>query len=44
MICREASMMPVRRLLSDKSPGEIHALRSQGLLGRDAAPVHQVRR
>ena len=32
LVCREASMMPMRRLIMDKNPEEIQAMHSQGLL------------
>ncbi|CAD7704545.1 unnamed protein product [Ostreobium quekettii] len=32
LVCREAAMMPMRRLISDKSPLQIKEMRDQGLL------------
>ena len=32
LICREASMMPMRRLIADKNPEEIQVMHSEGLL------------
>ena len=32
LVCREASMMPMRRLIVDKSPEEIQLMHSEGLL------------
>jgi katanin p60 ATPase-containing subunit A1 len=37
-VCRDACMMPMRRMVSSKSPMEIKALRDQGLL--ETLPVH----
>ena len=35
LICREAAMMPMRRLMDEKSPSEIAELKAQGKLEAD---------
>merc|ERR1712096_231615 len=39
IICRDAAMMPLRRIISDKSPQEILELKSQGKLDATKLPL-----